>query len=94
MAVSVMQMTTTRPTGTFSTHFAQRWLSTSVSLYLRPSHLAALRLPPRSHLARAARALDVVRALHRLRTGAGVRRGRGGSVCVGGLHKLKRSVEM
>ena len=74
MAVSVMQMTTTRPTGTFSTHFAQRLLSTSVSLYLCPSHLAALRLPPRSYLARAARALDVVRA----RTGfepARVRRG-------------------
>ena len=70
-----MQMTTTRPTGTFSTHFAQRLLSTSVSLYLCPSHLAALRLPPRSHLARAARALGVVRALHRFRTGAGVRRG-------------------
>ena len=46
MAVSVMQMTTTRPTGTFSTHFAQRLLSTSVSLYLRLSHLAALRLSP------------------------------------------------
>ena len=46
MAVSVMQMTTTRPTGTFSTHFAQRLLSTSVSLYLCLSHLAALRLNP------------------------------------------------
>ena len=40
-----------------------------------PVPLGRAAAPPRSHLARAARALDIVRALHRLRTGAGVRRG-------------------
>jgi hypothetical protein len=33
IAVSVMQITTTRPTGSLSTHLTQRLLSASVSLY-------------------------------------------------------------
>ena len=75
MAVSVMQMTTTRPTGTFSTHFAQRLLSTSVSLYLRLSHLAALRLSPvPTWREQRVECSDVARALRRFRTGAGAPR--------------------